>query len=191
VFPHSRALNYAAAPEELHEERRLAYVGFTRARKRLFLSAARARSLFGEFKFNPPSRFLLDVPEALVEQSPWRALGQPQTTERGSSGYSIDRSYDQTWDSSHSGASRPRYTSGRGQARPGRSVESWNAAKRVATIARVESLDWPNGLVVVHPTFGLGKIMDADGNGPDAKLTVRFGATGDKRIVARFIKRAE
>jgi hypothetical protein len=59
------------------------------------------------------------------------------------------------------------------------------------TVIRVESLDWPAGLTVVHPSFGLGQVVSADGNGPDAKLTVRFGTSDEKRIVARFVKRVE
>lgn len=64
VFPHNRALDEFGDAEEMSEERRLCYVGFTRARKRLFLSLAQARSLFGELRFNPPSRFLKDVPRS-------------------------------------------------------------------------------------------------------------------------------
>ena len=67
VFPHNRALEEFGDAEEMSEERRLCYVGFTRARKRLFLSLAQARSLFGELRFNPPSRFLKDVPPELFD----------------------------------------------------------------------------------------------------------------------------
>jgi DNA helicase-2/ATP-dependent DNA helicase PcrA len=64
VFPHSRALGYEA-DEELAEERRLCYVGFTRAKKRLTVSLAKSRALYGELRFNDPSRFLGDVPKEL------------------------------------------------------------------------------------------------------------------------------
>src|ERR1700687_6101185 len=65
VFPHSRALAETADEEGLAEGRRLCYVGFTRARRRLFVSLAQSRSLFGAVKLNPPSRFLGDVPQDL------------------------------------------------------------------------------------------------------------------------------
>src|SRR5207248_4309177 len=65
VFPHIRALT---EPEELEEERRLAYVGITRARERLYLSHAWSRTLFGSTQYNPPSRFLDEIPVELVEQ---------------------------------------------------------------------------------------------------------------------------
>ncbi|HEX9258400.1 MAG TPA: UvrD-helicase domain-containing protein, partial [Acidimicrobiales bacterium] len=64
IFPHLRALT---DPDELEEERRLAYVGITRARERLFVTHAWARSLFGSTQYNPPSRFLDEIPERLVE----------------------------------------------------------------------------------------------------------------------------
>ncbi len=64
VFPHLRALG---EPHELEEERRLCYVGVTRARERLYLSNAWCRSLWGEAQYNPPSRFLSEVPESLVD----------------------------------------------------------------------------------------------------------------------------
>ena len=69
VFPHMRSL---ADPKELEEERRLAYVGITRARQRLYLSRAVVRSAWGAPSYNPPSRFLEEVPEELVD---WQRVG--------------------------------------------------------------------------------------------------------------------
>jgi DNA helicase-2/ATP-dependent DNA helicase PcrA len=65
VFPHYRSMTDSA---ELEEERRLAYVGITRARRRLYLTHAWSRSLFGGSNFNPPSRFLSEIPQHLVHQ---------------------------------------------------------------------------------------------------------------------------
>src|SRR2546423_10704823 len=74
VFPSARSLGQSGAfasgeedPAEMAEERRLCYVGMTRARKRLTLSLARCRSLFGELRFNPPSRFVRELPPELTE----------------------------------------------------------------------------------------------------------------------------
>jgi ATP-dependent DNA helicase UvrD/PcrA len=64
VFPHLRSL---AEPAEMEEERRLAYVGITRARERLYLSNAWCRSLWGQTQYNPPSRFLQEIPEVLMK----------------------------------------------------------------------------------------------------------------------------
>jgi DNA helicase-2/ATP-dependent DNA helicase PcrA len=89
VFPHLRTLGDAS---ELEEERRLAYVGVTRARQRLYLSRAQVRSAYGQTSYNPPSRFLEEVPATLVD---WRRLPEPAiasaarsviTTGRGAGG---------------------------------------------------------------------------------------------------------
>src|SRR6185436_10207307 len=79
VFPHLRALG---EPAELEEERRLAYVGITRARQRLYLSHAWSRMLYGSTQYNPPSRFLDEIPEALVQS----AEGSRDRRKRGSWG---------------------------------------------------------------------------------------------------------
>ncbi|HEX3815704.1 MAG TPA: 3'-5' exonuclease, partial [Mycobacteriales bacterium] len=73
VFPHLRTL---ADPDQLEEERRLAYVGITRARKRLYLSRAETRSAWGQPSYNPPSRFLDEIPSELVE---WERRSAPRT----------------------------------------------------------------------------------------------------------------
>ncbi|MDP6659379.1 MAG: 3'-5' exonuclease, partial [Candidatus Poseidoniia archaeon] len=65
VFPHMRSLG---DPDQLEEERRLAYVGITRARQRLHLSHARCRMLHGQTQYNPPSRFLEEIPDGLVRE---------------------------------------------------------------------------------------------------------------------------
>ena len=65
IFPHSRALYDQA---EMEEERRLCYVGMTRARERLYLTYAQSRLLYGGLQMNAPSRFLSEIPEALIER---------------------------------------------------------------------------------------------------------------------------
>jgi DNA helicase II / ATP-dependent DNA helicase PcrA len=159
VFPHNRALEEFGDAEEMSEERRLCYVGFTRARKRLFLSLAQARSLFGELRFNPPSRFLKDVPPELFDLK--RQL--PEATAAASSftssrrrpydddGPRIDRSYGQQTEAGFDGESVV-------------------------------------GLRVRHAQFGEGEVVACDGSGPNAKLTVAFPRVGLKRIIARFLQ---
>ena len=74
MFPHMRALT---DPNELQEERRLAYVGITRARKRLYLSRSQVRVVFGAPQYNPPSRFFEEVPAHVID---WRRTGAATTT---------------------------------------------------------------------------------------------------------------
>ena len=163
VFPHSRALDEGADDEELEEERRLCYVGFTRARKRLTVSLAQSRSLFGELRFNPPSRFLRDIPRELFgfEQElpshsthPMMVPGRRRRARDEDDGPVIDRSYDQS--------------------------AEWESGGR-------EDL---RGARVMHSQFGEGEILQCDGQGPNAKITVRFDSVGLKRVVARFLSRA-
>jgi DNA helicase II / ATP-dependent DNA helicase PcrA len=160
VFPHNRAMEEFGDAEEMSEERRLCYVGFTRARKRLFLSLAQARSLFGELRFNPPSRFLRDVPQELFDLQRQLPVQQPATSTGftparrrpyDDDGPRIDRSYGQQAESGFDGESVV-------------------------------------GLRVRHAQFGEGEVVACDGSGPNAKLTVAFPRVGLKRIIARFLQ---
>ncbi|MHB8877347.1 MAG: ATP-dependent helicase [Myxococcaceae bacterium] len=156
VFPHNRAIGVEAHLEEMSEERRLCYVGFTRARKRLYLSLAQSRSLFGELRFNPPSRFVGEVPRELfgeeVRTPPPPPAAAPRVRRREDlegTGPVIDRSYDQSGDYAEAGEVK--------------------------------------GLRVRHSSFGDGVVLEVDGQGPNAKLTVKFASVGLKRVIARFL----
>jgi DNA helicase-2/ATP-dependent DNA helicase PcrA len=160
VFPHARSLAPEAGVEEMDEERRLCYVGFTRARRRLVISLAQSRALFGELRFNPPSRFIGEVPRELFELDRSdelastgrpRALPPTRRSPRGEGeGPVVDRSYDQS--------------------------------------VHYEETDRPLlGLRVRHPQFGDGAVVAVDGSGPNAKLTVTFPSVGLKRVIARFL----
>ena len=87
IFPHQRALT---DPKELAEERRLAYVGVTRARQRLYISRAIARSAYGTPQHNPPSRFLADIPDHLFD---WRRLESATTSWRTTSATAANQSW--------------------------------------------------------------------------------------------------
>jgi DNA helicase-2/ATP-dependent DNA helicase PcrA len=88
IFPHLRSLG---SPEELEEERRLAYVGITRAKERLYLAHAISRSLWGGSNYNPPSRFLKEIPDDLVEQMGDPLMSGPRypDLERAAAGWRI------------------------------------------------------------------------------------------------------
>src|SRR3954469_13296062 len=82
VFPHLRSIG---EPDQLEEERRLAYVGITRARERLYLSHAWSRTLYGSTQYNPPSRFLDEIPEGLVEVVEGSRRGSRRSRDAGAS----------------------------------------------------------------------------------------------------------
>src|SRR5207244_12839221 len=85
VFPHLRSIG---EPEQLEEERRLAYVGLTRARERLYVTHAWCRTLSGGTQYNPPSRFLDEIPASLVEEVKGSRRGSRRASNYGgSSGY--------------------------------------------------------------------------------------------------------
>ncbi len=165
VFPHMRALRHDDL-EEMAEERRLCYVGITRAKKRLCFSLARRRFLFGEGRYNPPSRFLGEIPrELFAESPPW-----VQPTARPA----------------------PRYMDlGRTE---GVHVEYDEDVPRNRTRARVtwETQDEadPFGRRVFHETFGEGVVRACRGEGPNAKVDVYFENAGLKVVIARFLRPA-
>ncbi|MFN8035074.1 MAG: DNA helicase PcrA [Acidimicrobiia bacterium] len=150
VFPHSRSLG---EPEELEEERRLCYVGITRARERLYLCHAWSRSLFGATDYYPPSRFLDEIPEELVH-----AQGAER---RSRSGLGAHR------DAVVAAAVRQ---AGAGTAGP--------AGARGA-----EGMGLRVGDDVGHEKFGEGIIIDIVGEGDKAEAVVRFREAGEKRLL--------
>jgi DNA helicase-2/ATP-dependent DNA helicase PcrA len=181
VFPHTRALT---DPGELEEERRLAYVGITRAQRKLHLTCAWSRSLFGQTQYNPPSRFLDEIPAALVEQ-----VGTP--SRRGGSGGSSYRSA--AGGSSRTNEAQP-YRRGASvssfdpddddaSAHRERVVEAAMRAGRAAVQpSGADSIGLRVGDDVEHPTFGEGVIIAMRGEGERAEASVRFPGVGTKHL---------
>jgi DNA helicase-2/ATP-dependent DNA helicase PcrA len=158
VFPHMRALGQA---KELEEERRLAYVGITRARERLYLTRSTMRSAWGQPSYNPPSRFLEEIPGAYVE---WKRTGATAPMSSGPvSGVAASLSSSRSR-SSASGASgfATRRTS----------------EKPVVALAV--------GDRVTHDQFGLGTVVAVKGTGANAEATIDFGDTKPKRLLLRY-----
>ena len=208
VFPHARSLGEVRGgageedPDEMAEERRLCYVGMTRARKKLTLSLARCRSLFGELRFNPPSRFLREIPEELAVGMGALAAAEPrpQTGGRWERGWGGKREGDVVYD--YEFDQRPRWDDDRpfGQRGPSMPMGARNRAResRYDPLSRPARRQPPPGMEglapgarVRHPTFGVGTIEDTDGQGANLKLTVRFPpGVGIKRVLARFVEKA-
>ena len=158
IFPHMRSLG---DPEALEEERRLCYVGITRARERLYLCHAWCRQLFGATDYYPPSRFLAEIPEELV-QVPGRAA-PARVAVRGTAG----------------GSARPRR--GGRQRRIG--VAAVGARRRGRGSRGAEQLGLHVGDDVTHEKFGEGVILDVIGEGDKAEAVVRFRDAGEKRLL--------
>ncbi|MBI4884804.1 MAG: UvrD-helicase domain-containing protein [Actinobacteria bacterium] len=179
VFPHSRALT---EPTEMEEERRLAYVGITRAQQKLFVSHAWSRQLFGTTSYNPPSRFLDEIPADLVEQlgavSGRRTYGRSSIRPRADSAAppayrrSAVSSFDPDDEQGDQDWHRERVVQAAINAGQGRAAEPLNA----------QQLGLRVGDDVEHPAFGEGVIIEIRGQGDKAEATIRFPDSGTKHL---------
>ncbi len=163
VFPHMRAL---ADSHELAEERRLAYVGITRARQRLYLTRAISRSAWGSPSYNPASRFLADIPAELLR---WERE-EPLRFAPSAGGYggapALARAADRA--SGRVVAATER-SFGKGTSRPAAATPSLQVGERVQ-----------------HQKFGLGTVVSTLGSGDRAEATIDFGSEGVKRLLLRY-----
>ncbi len=164
VFPHVRSLT---EPDELEEERRLCYVGITRAQRRLALTNAWSRQLFGSTHYNPPSRFLKEIPEELMAQ---KGAGR-RSTGNGAGSWRSSQSRDRIVDR----AMRP--------PAPGVPPVRGSGGERLGL--RV-------GDDVVHAKWGEGVVLDITGEGDKAEAMVRFPSVGEKQLLLAWapLKRA-
>jgi DNA helicase-2/ATP-dependent DNA helicase PcrA len=167
VFPHSRALGDNT---ELEEERRLAYVGITRARQRLYLSRAVTRSAWGAPQYNPPSRFTDELPGDLVR---WERTGAAYTSWSGSGGgvggrggYSGDRGDRGRGGGFAGGTPKAQELAGR----LGIDASKLATASELPTGPKVEPGDRVN-----HQRYGLGRVVAIQGHGPGARAQIDFG----------------
>jgi DNA helicase-2/ATP-dependent DNA helicase PcrA len=165
VFPHLRALG---EPRELEEERRLAYVGITRARQRLYLTNAWSRMLYGSTQYNPPSRFMDEIPSQLLQH----AEGSRETRPAGRSSFGSDRDRDR-WSPT---VSRNR------EEIVERAISS--GARPAPPVGHgAEAMGLRVGDDVRHAKFGEGVILDISGQGDKAEATVRFPGIGEKVLL--------
>ncbi|SFJ27506.1 DNA helicase-2 / ATP-dependent DNA helicase PcrA [Paenibacillus sp. UNC496MF] len=182
VFPHSRALN---DNDELEEERRLAYVGITRAEKQLFLTCARTRTLFGRTNANMASRFLKEVPDELKNDASAVGRGRP-----AGGGFGGTRA-------SAPGASGGGfgYRSGAAASGPRPGAPAGSGGVRVTTPADAArggaggaaAGDFAAGDKVSHGKWGIGTVVSVRGTGSDKELQIAFPApVGLKKLLASF-----
>jgi DNA helicase-2/ATP-dependent DNA helicase PcrA len=173
TFPHSRSLH---DPEELEEERRLCYVGLTRARETLTLTRAVYRRIYGSERLqgSEPSRFLSEIPAELVDTAEGSLAAAGETRR-----YEPDPEYSY---------SSEEFARRMGRGKPAAPRERTPRTRsEVPSRARAKSGGNPLiGQRVRHPTYGLGTIIHVDGEDDDRKLTVSFSGHGTKKLVERF-----
>ncbi len=167
IFPHSRSLGDQV---ELEEERRLAYVGITRARERLYISRAVVRSAWGAPSHNPASRFLDELPVDLVD---WKRTEAAQTS----------------WNRPDLASGSPAYTGFGHPTAAGRRNFSSAAARADAAAKAKPARTVPNldpGDRVIHDSFGMGTVVAVEGQGDKASASIDFGSEGVKRLLLRY-----
>ncbi|MXZ95403.1 MAG: DNA helicase PcrA [Acidimicrobiaceae bacterium] len=160
VFPHIRALG---EPHELEEERRLAYVGITRAMRQLTLTHAWSRLLYGSRQYNPPSRFLKEIPDELLQTVDGSRVVRSRYYSRSRRERSLDRR----------SANRDEIVQ-----------RALDAGRRPApSVSGADRLGLKVGDDVRHAQWGEGVILNIEGAGDDAQASVRFPTVGEKQLL--------
>jgi DNA helicase-2/ATP-dependent DNA helicase PcrA len=172
IFPHRRAFEDAS---ELEEERRLCYVGMTRAKDRLFLTSAVRRRIYGTELYNPPSMFLQDIPPELLEAE--RAPRQGVAGRQPRVSWSHEDGNEQEGSASGIGLSTVVGSSDRDSRRDGKTDTRllWGGEYRPGTLVR-------------HAEWGLGVVQKHEGEGESLKLTIIFRDVGRKVVAAKYAK---
>ena len=179
IFPGYKSIG---EPKELEEERRLCYVGITRAKQNLFISCARQRTIFGSTSCNQVSRFVKEIPKELMDGFDENFEDKPQKTYE-------DYQYEWKYGNSHVTS----YTSDEVKSsKPAmqysfRTAESFlnNLTKKPAN-ASVDISIYRAGQRVYHKKFGEGKINYVEAEGDDAKVDITFDKIGHKRLMAKY-----
>ena len=182
LLPHSRSMDDPAA---LEEERRLCYVGMTRAKDRLYMTRAFRRGFRGGMGPNMPSRFLLDIPQELVArpEDPQPETPKPAPTRERSSGQDGGFRFSRV-------SRQPAPTSGGVRStqsrRSGRTATPVTRRRGGPPSAQPAAPAFATGDKVRHPTFGDGIVVSSEASGGDIQVTVAFDGQGVKRLLLSF-----
>ncbi len=172
IFPGNQSM---FSEEDLEEERRLAYVGITRAKKKLYLISSQQRMLYGQTSRNMPSRFLREIPSSVIDDqsvverrsagftSPRTAYANASRRESGYSSYNKVGSYTQSSTSAH------------------KFGQAGNAAQK-------NNIDFKVGDTVSHKSFGTGTVLTVTPMGGDMLLEVAFDKAGTKKMMANYAR---
>lgn len=164
IFPGNQSIY--GTPEDIEEERRLAYVAITRAKKNLYISRAQSRMLYGQTNRNLPSRFLNEIPNELYVET----AAEPQFNSCFSDGSSFGSVH----------------VYGGGTPKPTNTYKP--AAPSFAAKPQVQNSDYHVGQRVNHKTFGDGMILSVASMGNDLLLEISFDNSGTKKLMASFAK---
>lgn len=172
IFPGNQSM---FSEEDLEEERRLAYVGITRAKKKLYLISSQQRMLYGQTSRNMPSRFLREIPSSVIDDqsvvarrstgftTPRTAYANASRNELGHSSHNKIGSYTQSSSSAH------------------KFGQAGNAAQK-------NNIDFKVGDAVCHKSFGTGTVLTVTPMGGDMLLEVAFDKAGTKKMMANYAR---
>ena len=174
LFPSGRA-DDDEAERSMEEERRLCYVGMTRARQKLHMTYARSRKVWGQEQFNPPSRFLNEIPQQFLQFS--TAIEAPRFVSQAAARLASSGGGSSNWgDTSFEARRRGSPTDPDSQAFPDYDMESGTGN------------EYAKGSKVRHPTFGIGTVYQTEGSGEQQKVSVLFSDQTIKKFVAKYAR---
>ena len=194
IFPGYKSIG---EPKELEEERRLCYVGITRAKEHLFLTCSKQRTIFGSTSCNQVSRFLREIPSDLLDGYD-EALGEKQESNSNIFG---DSKYSWTYGSKDSGniktykidKNEPKVAAASSSPNNNgfmfRTAESFlNNLTKKSSGTNVDLSKYKEGVRIYHKKFGEGVISNVEPEGDDLKVDIQFDKVGHKRLMAKFAK---
>ena len=176
LFPHPRALQ-ELGEKALEEERRLAYVGLTRAKKRAFVSHAANRRIYNQWQHSLPSRFVEELPEAAVDRA--AAQGLFGGTPDAATAWAAQGGGGRPWATGHRSSYEP-------SSAPRASYQATPAFTSKGAGPATSAGGFATGARVFHQKFGYGRVMAVEGN----KLEIEFDKAGAKKIIDSFVSAA-
>ncbi|KXT77365.1 ATP-dependent DNA helicase UvrD/PcrA [Streptococcus sp. DD10] len=174
VFPLSRA---AENPDELEEERRLAYVGITRAEKVLYLTNANSRLLFGRTNYNRPTRFINEISSNLLD---YQGLARPANTSFKTSYVSGEKSFGQGMSLAQALQARKKQSAPTAIQSKALPFSHFNKTDKEDT----KEASWAIGDIAYHKKWGQGTVLEVNGTGPTQELKINFPDVGLKKLLA-------
>jgi len=190
VFPHSRTLMDVS---QLEEERRTCYVGITRAERKLYLTYARTRMLYGHMNANPPSRFLKEIPEEYLEQLVPRrnAYGFANANSYGAQQQQHGvMAFRPTASGAYSGAARGTHFTGQPQsalaAMQSLAARNVNQKPAAGVIRPDMNVAWRVGDKARHGKWGVGTVVSVKGEGEEVQLQIAFPGQGVKGLMQKY-----
>lgn len=180
LFPHQRSLDEGGA-NSLEEERRLAYVAITRAKRKLYISMATSRRIYGEWKNNPPSRFLNEIPSSCLQ-----ITNQVSSCYNGSGSYYGGSSYQNSASKYGGGYAKKKFSTKPSYQKYVDDDEHKYSYESVNDEYQSRSKNSYIGVRVYHDTFGYGKIISVSGQ----MCVVDFDNYGKKKVMGSYLRQA-